>query len=180
MNNIKFIIVLLIAVILSAVTSFLVSHYNTSKVAYVKTYELLEKYKGMQEAKALYQKEYNGWKSNMDTLKLDYHKSLSKYTSDSPNLSDSEKEGREKLLQQQNENLVQYARMLDERAKEKEGTLTQGVLQQVDSFIKDYAKEKGYTAIIGRSNPEVVLYADESQDITLELLEALNKNYTGE
>lgn len=56
--------------------------------------------------------------------------------------------------------------------------LTQNAKQlqdSLDNFLKDYAKQKGYSVILRKAS---TLYIDESLDITDEVVEGLNKRYT--
>ena len=61
----------------------------------------------------------------------------------------------------------------EEYAKELQ-TLT----DTIQSFMKSYAKEKGYDFILCKSSGiDQVLYADEAYDVTDEVVAALNKRY---
>jgi outer membrane protein len=55
--------------------------------------------------------------------------------------------------------------------------MTEGVLNQVNSFIEEYSKNKGYDLVIGTTTSGNLLYAREYMDITDEVLKALNENY---
>lgn len=48
------------------------------------------------------------------------------------------------------------------------------VSQAVDAFLKEYNKEKGFNLILSKAS---IMLADESMDITAEVIEGLNKNY---
>ena len=51
----------------------------------------------------------------------------------------------------------------------------------IKSFMKSYAKEKGYDFILCKSSGiDNVLYADEAYDVTAEVVAALNKRYAKE
>jgi len=65
-----------------------------------------------------------------------------------------------------------------EKEKKDETEMTQSVLNQVNSFVEQYGKEKGYDIVFGTTNSGNLLYAKESMDITKEVLEALNANYS--
>ncbi|KAA6348777.1 hypothetical protein EZS27_003755 [termite gut metagenome] len=47
----------------------------------------------------------------------------------------------------------------------------------INSFLKDYNKEKGYTFIISNTGSDNLLYADKAYDITQEIANGLNAKY---
>ena len=51
----------------------------------------------------------------------------------------------------------------------------QQLLDSIDSFMKVYAKEKGFDMVIRKS---ATLYVDSKYDVTDEVIEGLNKRYT--
>ena len=48
----------------------------------------------------------------------------------------------------------------------------------INSFLKIYNKDKGYSLIISNTGFDNLLYADESYNITNEIVDGLNKRYT--
>ncbi|QYS87789.1 OmpH family outer membrane protein [Flavobacterium oreochromis] len=54
------------------------------------------------------------------------------------------------------------------------------IWKRIDSYIKEYSKEKGYKMVLGSFNGDrTVLYSDESINITPELITYINKRYEG-
>ena len=50
--------------------------------------------------------------------------------------------------------------------------------EDIESFLTDYAKQKGLTYILGTSKQtKSVLYGDKTLDITEEVIDALNDDY---
>ena len=58
-------------------------------------------------------------------------------------------------------------------ATELEQSRTQ-VLDSINNFMKEYAKQKGYDMVIYKS---AALYVDEKFDVTKDVVEGLNKRY---
>ena len=50
---------------------------------------------------------------------------------------------------------------------------------RITSYTKMYAEQKGYKVVLGKSNKQNVLYAEDSQDQTNQLLAYINKKYEG-
>ena len=86
------------------------------------------------------------------------------------------KESKEKELDKKRQGLYEFMqkasvdlrRTRDEKIKE--------ILLDVQDTIDDYAEKKGFTVIF---NDRVLLYANESLDITDEIIKIINKNYKG-
>jgi len=150
---------------------------SVTKVAFVRSQELVYGYKGMEEMHTKFQAQTQVWQANIDTLKRDYQKARQQYEQMADRLSSQEKQNREHTLQVQEENMIQYAEMVNAKAREAEDKMLQGVLHQVNSFVEVYGRAKGYDIILGTTLSGSVLYGEEAIDITDELLMALNKNY---
>ena len=55
--------------------------------------------------------------------------------------------------------------------------MMEGVLNQVNSFVQDYGRKKGYDVIFGTTLSGNILYGKEVIDITNEVVEGLNQTY---
>jgi Skp family chaperone for outer membrane proteins len=58
-------------------------------------------------------------------------------------------------------------------------TLVQGVLNQINDFIKKYSEDHGYTFVFGTTNDGTLLFGNKGVDITEDVLEELNTEYSG-
>ena len=148
------------------------------KVAYIRSGELIFSYQGMKEAQKLLKEKTEKSQANVDTLRLELERTYNTYVKRSGSLSAKEKKEQQELLQRQQQNYMQYEQAMKEKEKKDETEMTQSVLNQVNSFVEQYGKEKGYDIVFGTTNSGNLLYAKESMDITKEVLEALNANYS--
>jgi len=53
------------------------------------------------------------------------------------------------------------------------------IWKQLDAYIKEYGKSKGYDIILGTNGTGNVMYADDALDATEELMEYINQKYDG-
>jgi len=159
--------------------ALIVDRFAQKKIAYVRSTELVYGYLGMQEAHNKYQEKAQIWQANIDTLQNDYNRAVGQYTREASHLSEVEKRHREKMLLNQQENLMSYSRAVNDKANEEDDKITEGVLNQVNSFVEGYGKDHGYDIILGTTLSGNLLYGKETIDITEEVLEALNKTYAG-
>lgn len=58
-------------------------------------------------------------------------------------------------------------------------TLVQGVLNQINDFIKKYSEKHHYTLVFGTTNDGNLLFGNKGVDITEGVLEELNTEYSG-
>lgn len=168
--------------IIIALVSLVLNFFPLSKekkIGYIRTSYLLENYIGMKEVDTALSKKRVDWQSKLDTLKGDYNKAFSNYSQQYASMTSEDRMINEKLLKRQNDNLTAYAKKLDAQAVEYETKLTDGVLKQVDAYLKKYSKENGFKIVLGTTTTGSLLYAEESMDITEAVLKEINDEYLG-
>ncbi len=171
---------LLIALTTLAILISGLAFYQSSrspKVAYIRSADMIYSYDGMKEAQKNFQDKMQAWQSNVDTLRLELERNFGKYNNEIGRLSMKEKAERQELLNRQQKNYTQYTQAISQKSKTEEQKMTEGVLNQVNSFVEEYSKAKGYDLVIGTTTSGNLLYAKEYMDITDEVLKALNENY---
>ena len=174
MNKLLFVLVI-VAIMISGASLY--QSNRTIKVAYIRSADMIYSYEGMKEAQKSYQEKLQAWQANVDTLRLELQRNFNKYTSELNKLSVKDKAERQNLLNQQQQNYNQYTESIKEKSKTEEQKMTEGVLNQVNSFVEDYSKKQGYDLVIGTTTSGNLLYAKEYMDITDNVLRALNENY---
>ena len=154
-------------------------HQNQKKIAYVRSADLVNKYRGMQEARSLFEEKSHVWEANIDTLRTNYRAQLEQYNKEMDRLSENERKDRETYLFNRKNELLRYSESLNSKAKEEEEKMLEGVLNQVNAFVEKYAMEQGYDLILGTTLSGSILYGEKMMDITDEVLEELNEDYKG-
>lgn len=150
---------------------------TSPKIGYVRSSELVNKYAGMQEASVIYKKKMAQWQSNIDTLESDYQRSVGKYNLEFSKSSTAVRKEQEALLEKQRQNIQQYVKTLEDKARDEDQKMTDGVIHQINSFVEEYGKSHHYDFILGTTQQGNILYGAKAKDITEEVLEALNENY---
>jgi Skp family chaperone for outer membrane proteins len=149
-----------------------------SRVAFVRSNELVYGYKGMIEANAKQESKTNELKSNIDTLQIDLQRAINRYNTEYASLSAKEREEKEKILRLQQDNLKRYAATAEKTIGESDKNLTQGVLNQINTLVEQYAKENKYDLVFGTTSSGNILYGESTMDITGPVLDYLNNNYS--
>jgi outer membrane protein len=83
------------------------------------------------------------------------------------------------LLQQQQE-LVSLRDKLQSNLMEEEQVMNRQIVEYITKFLEENRSEYNYQYILGKSFGSVVLYGDNSLDITQKVLDAINKKYQTE
>lgn len=152
---------------------------SEKKIAYVRSQDLIYAYTGMQEMQLKFQDQSQQWENNLDTLKMEYQKSLSNYQQHMEQLNASERKTREEILYAQKNNLIQYSETIKNKSQEEEQKMLEGVLNQVNNFVEKYAINHNYDLILGTTLSGSILYGEETIDITQDIIKEININYEG-
>lgn len=168
---------LLSIISLIGIVFLLLLHYTASdKVAYIDNVKLIGKYKGMEDARKLIEKNTKQWQNNLDTLAKEFEQSMKKYEEQrAKGMDKKEMKLTEELLQNKQQQFVQYRDGTQKRIKEEENKITGEVLSKLNNIIKEYGKKQRYKIIFGANTSGNIVYADNVLDITDEVIEVVNK-----
>ncbi|MCE2982045.1 MAG: OmpH family outer membrane protein [Parachlamydia sp.] len=154
--------------------------FKPLRIAYVSSETLIYNYEGTKEAKIKFDALKQTWQTNLDTLNNSFQRSLARYNNDLNRLSPASKQDWEKRLSSQRQQIEDYRNAIEERAQKEDQVMMQPILNQINSFIKEYAIRNEYDLVIGTSENGTVVYGKETLDITNILLKDINKKYKGE
>lgn len=147
------------------------------KTVYVDVAKLMQEYRGMKDANAEFQKKSAQWQANADTLVAQFQQELKDYEKERSRMTSKEKELKEEILRNRQQQIGQYQEAIKMKAQEEQQLITQTAVNSMNDFIKAYGKKKGYTFIMGATGTGNILYASESSDITQIIVDGLNKEY---
>ena len=91
-------------------------------------------------------------------------------------MSDREKKTTEELIGHKQQQFMQYKEASKNKVVEEEQKITGEALVKVNSIINDYGKANNYTIVFGTVTGNIV-YANQTINITDQVLEVLNKQY---
>lgn len=154
--------------------------YQRSTIVYVDSNQLINSFKGMQDARKTYQQKAAAWKANIDTLSSEVQKQIMNYEKESSNMTVKERNLSEELIRTKQKQLMEYQQAMNAQAQQEDSKMTGEVIAQINAFIRRYGEEKGYTIVMAATEYGNIAYADEGLDITEEVLEGLNNEYSGQ
>lgn len=82
-------------------------------------------------------------------------------------------------FQQRREEYFAKQKSFEEDNAAMTGQYTEQIWKQINQYVKDYGKEKGYTYVLGADGTGAVMYAEEKNEITEEVIGYINQRYKG-
>lgn len=148
------------------------------KTAYVDSSNLINQYKGMAIARAVYKKKAASWQANIDTLSAEVQRAILEYEKIGLKGSPREKKLTEELIKSKQQQLAEYQQAVAGKARQEDEEMTRQVIEEINQFIKKFGKQNGYSIIMAATDYGNIAYAAPEMDITEQVLEELNRQYT--
>ncbi|WP_188816311.1 OmpH family outer membrane protein [Hymenobacter cavernae] len=139
---------------------FLFLSCSNHLTGYVNPTKLLEGYHGAIAKQQTYINQLRIWQQNLDSLAAETKAITAELT----------KRAKEQQLQQ-------YREAIQQKAVAEQQRLDKETLDEINAYLKQYGKEKGYDFILGATEQGNIVYAAEGKDITEEVLTGLNQQY---
>ena len=86
---------------------------------------------------------------------------------------------KQELLNNKQQQISSYQQAIQKQIQEEDKKATQTVINDINDYVKEYGKKKGYKIIFGASGSGNIMYADEGTDLTEKILEGLNNEFEG-
>lgn len=175
----KIIFPLTIIALLISVLSFFYS-LKSSKQVYVDVNKLLDGYKRTKLVRSDFEEKAKTLNANIDSLMTDWQKEIKTYEKERSRMSKKELKLKQQLLGNKQQQINNYQEAIQKQIQEEDKKATQTVINDINDYIKEYGKEKGYKIIFGASGSGNIMYASESADLTQDVLKGLNAEFEGE
>lgn len=154
---------------------------ENEKIVFVNSDSLLTKYEYFKALKTKMEAKSKAAESDYAAKQQAFQREVQLYQGQQNTLPADQRAATEQRLQRKGQELQAYqqnagAALQNESAKENEI-----LYDKIAAYLKDYAKTKGYKMVLtySKGNP-TVLFADESLDVTSEVIKGLNELYTKE
>ena len=151
---------------------------NQTKIAYIDIEVLMKDYEATKALEIALKAKQEKIAKELDSIGTPFQLKVQQYYQNASKMSAKKRAEVENTLQQEQQLLQsrqqQASQMLQLENQEKSEILT----KKVDSFVAKFAKTKGYNLILGTSGKGTVLYGDEALNVTTEILEILNLDFS--
>jgi len=152
---------------------------NTSKTGIVQMEKLVYDFKGMKEATASYTHKMKQWSAQSDSLENKLKELYRQIRLDSLSNNKAKLESDTRRFMTFKQSYTGYVNNMRDNADKEDRQMTLGVVNQVNEYIKAYARQEGYDLILCNSQQQSIGYAKAQTDITQKVLEFANNKYEG-
>ena len=159
-----------VAILISSCVLVFVLKKSNSKNAYIISGQVYEKYKGKIEIEKKFTQSQSMNKIFYDSLQVEIK--FLKQKVDEGKLD-------KKVL---DDKYYVYSKMFEDykQGNEKEiGEYNKQIWNQINQYVKDYGKEKGYEFILGASGDGTIMYSNDANNITEDVIQYINNKYEG-
>ena len=160
--------------VLSALTlnaSF--AHAEDAKVGTIDMQKAIQSSEAGRKAKSELESAFNKKKKELDEQGAALKKNQEDFTKKQAALSDSAKREQGQKLQ---EKMMKYQELLQKsnvEIQKKEQEMSAPIIASIRTKASDIAKKKGFTILLEK-NENIVIYSDDKNDITEEVIKAIN------
>lgn len=143
---------------------------NSSKVGYIDSSILMEKYPPAITAREEFQRKSLTWKENVKTLESELMQMNKELIESSNHFSKKDIQEKQEAIKKKQNDYANYSKAINEKAVELEKELFEHVFTELNNRINDFGKENGYEIIFGTLTGGNILYGSNNNDLTEEFL----------
>ncbi|MEK6152009.1 OmpH family outer membrane protein [Flavobacteriaceae bacterium 3-367] len=167
--------------IIALVASIAAIFYTSSEsdLVYVDIKKLVDGYARTEVEREAFNKKASTLKANVDSLLVNWQDELKAYEKERSTMTQKELELKQQLLQNKQQQLNNYQQAIQKQIQEEDQKMTQTVVNDINTYVKEYGKRKGYRIIFGAEGSGNIMYAQDVSDLTQDVLEGLNAEFNG-
>lgn len=150
------------------------SRAEETKIGLVDMQKTLQSVDAGKKAKTQLEGEFNKKKQDLQKEEAALKKMHEEFQKQSLVMSDQARAKKQQEIQERFVKLQETTARSQQEIQKKEQELTEPIIAKIRSFIAEMAKKKGYTLVLEK-NENTVLYSQEKDDLTQELIASFNK-----
>jgi outer membrane protein len=150
------------------------------KIAYFDIDSLQEKYEYFKDVSGDVRTKEANMTSQLNALQDTYQKRLKQLQDKGPSMTQSEGEAAQREVAQMQQKYQQRQISLEQDLKKQQIDLMNNVRTKIETYLKEYNKEKGYAFILSYEPGFMLYYRDSTFDITNDVIQGLNSRYESE
>lgn len=158
--------------------AFALASCNQTKIAYIDVEVIMKDYNATKALEEKLKAKQEVFAKELDSLQGPFQLKVQAYYKVAQQMTPQKRAEAEGALQQEQQFLQARQQQASEELQKENQENSDALTKKVDSFVADYAKAKGYQLIIGTSGKGTVMYGDEKLNVTADILEILNKDYS--
>lgn len=147
------------------------------KIAYVNSDTLLANYDYFKDKQAALEKKATQLQSEYENRAKGLQSEISTFQRTAGQMTINQAKAAEEDLRKKQQNLMQYQQNLSSQLMQEESKVNEELYQNVSEYLKELGKNKDFEVVLTYTKGSGVLYADDSLDITQQVLADLNERY---
>lgn len=151
------------------------------KIVYVNSDSLLENYTYFKDIRSKMESKSKKAQVDLTAKGNAFQKEVAEYQQSAQTMSADARAATEQRLARKQQELTTFNQNASSALANESAAENEKLYEKVSEYLKGYAKKKGYKMVLtySKANP-TVLYADESLDVTKEVVSGLNDVYKSE
>ncbi len=144
---------------------------------YVNGDSLLENYEYFKNAKKQFEAKTLRTEKEIDSKRSVLELEFTNYQKMASSMSAEQRARTEESLMRKEQELRLYSENAANKLQEEQSKFNEELFDRVSKYLKENSKEKSYKVVFNFTKGAGILYADDSLNITNEILEGLNREY---
>ncbi|MBC7418928.1 MAG: OmpH family outer membrane protein [Pedobacter sp.] len=151
----------------------------SQKIVFVNSDSLLSKYDYYKDLKTKFDAKTKSAQADLQSKTQAFQREVADYQKNAATLAADVRKSTEERLSRKQQELQTYQQNAGGSLQNDQAVENEKLYNKVAEYLKGYAKEKGYKMVMTYAKgSSAILYADESLDVTSEVIKGLNEDYT--
>jgi len=151
---------------------------NAKEIVYVNSDSLLNGYEYFKSIRDKFEEKSKKAQADLNAKGTAFQREVAQYQQQANGMSADQRAATEERLARKQQELAAYNQNASNALANEEAAENEKLYEKVSEFLKKFAKEKGYKMVLTYSKGNsAVLFADESLDVTKEVVAGLNEAY---
>lgn len=153
---------------------YMLTQDDSDKTAFFLSAEVYNEFDYKKELEMDLEKTQNDAKRVIDSLELDLNMNIDYLKSVEPT------ENQIFQFERKQQNYIEFRNQVESGYVAKTEEFYNQIWDRINTYVQGYGKENGYTYIFGANGDGSMMYAEDSKDITEEIISIINTKYAGE
>ncbi|WP_349352293.1 MULTISPECIES: OmpH family outer membrane protein [unclassified Flagellimonas] len=148
-----------------------------NKIGYVDSVKIMDDYQEKIDVEARFKTKADAMGRKRDSISQAFQMELQQFQSKAQSMSQQSAQEEYSQLQQRGQQIGQRLQQEEQQLQQNSQTQMDSLVKKVKKEIRAYGKANGYTYILGGGEGGSVIYGDDANDVTNEILKILNDKY---
>lgn len=157
-----------------------VVNMSNINIAYVNSDSLLDNYLYFKNKKTELEEKQSRIKNELKNESAKLQSEVEDYQQKAATMNEQERRKLEEQLTMKQQNLMQKKDDLVSKLDDEQNKTNEGLYNKLTSYMKEYNKDKNYSFILGFQRGGGILFANDSLNITKDIVQGLNHAYEEE